>query len=145
MTYCSTTRPCLRIAFLRNLSPAFFVPRLRDEALQHLTFVVDGSPEVVPLAVDLYEKPRRGAIASGWISCPPDAPLPDLGGEHRPKPVPPKPNRLVTDLDSTLVQQILNVPKRQRGTGVYIMTAKRMISDDVLKYLKGSRLVIWER
>src|SRR6056297_1444010 len=49
----------------------------------------------------------------------PDAPLPDLGGEHRPKPVPPEPNRLVTDLDTTLVQQILNVPERQREPDVH--------------------------
>src|SRR6056297_471711 len=104
--------------FLKEFQRCLLVPRLRDEALQHLTFVVDGSPEVVPLAVDLYENlvevpsPVAGFHAS-------DAPLPDLGGEHRPKPVPPEPNRLVTDLDTTLVQQILDVSERQREADVH--------------------------
>jgi hypothetical protein len=34
----------------------------------------------------------------------------DLGGEHRAEPVPPKPHRLVADIDATFMQQILDVP-----------------------------------
>src|SRR6056297_1629700 len=104
--------------FLKEFQRCLLVPRLRDEALQHLTFVVDGSPEVVPLAVDLYENlVEVPSPVAGFHA--PDAPLPDLGGELRPKPVPPEPNRLVTDLDTTLVQQILDVPERQREPDVH--------------------------
>ena len=39
-----------------------------------------------------------------------NAPLPDLGGEHRPKPVPPKPYSLVTDIDASFEQEILDLP-----------------------------------
>jgi len=42
-----------------------------------------------------------------------DLPLSDLGGEHRAKPVPPKPDGLVADVDPTLGQKILDVAKRQ--------------------------------
>ena len=34
----------------------------------------------------------------------------DLGGEHRAEPVPPKPHRLVANINTALVQQILDVP-----------------------------------
>ena len=39
-----------------------------------------------------------------------NAPLPDLGGEHRPKAVPPKPYSLLTDIDTTLEQEIFDLP-----------------------------------
>ena len=36
--------------------------------------------------------------------------LPRLGGKQRTEPVPPKPNRLVTDVDATFEQQIFDLP-----------------------------------
>src|SRR5215467_7620164 len=43
----------------------------------------------------------------------------DLGGEHRAKPVPPKPDRLVANVDSALGEQILDVAQRQRAPHVH--------------------------
>ena len=43
----------------------------------------------------------------------------DLGGEHRAEPVPPKPHRLVANIYTALVQQILDVPQRQREPDVH--------------------------
>ena len=40
--------------------------------------------------------------------------LPDLGCEHRTKPMPPVSDRLVADLNAALVQQIFNIPELQR-------------------------------
>jgi hypothetical protein len=37
-----------------------------------------------------------------------------VGGEHRAKPVPPEPDRLVAEVDPALGQQILGVAERQR-------------------------------
>jgi hypothetical protein len=34
----------------------------------------------------------------------------DLGGEHRAEPVPPEPHRLVANINTALMQQILDVP-----------------------------------
>src|ERR1700690_1399993 len=48
-----------------------------------------------------------------------DASLSDLGGEYRPKPVPPKPDGLVADVDPTLGQKILDVAQRQRVSDVH--------------------------
>ena len=39
-----------------------------------------------------------------------NAPLPDFRGEHRPEPVPPKPYSLVTDIDASFEQEILDLP-----------------------------------
>jgi hypothetical protein len=48
-----------------------------------------------------------------------NAPLPDLLGEQRTKPVSPEPNRLVADIDATFEQQIFNLPQWQRVTDVH--------------------------
>jgi hypothetical protein len=43
----------------------------------------------------------------------------DLGREHRAEAVPPEPNRLVTNLDPTLVQQVFDIAERQREPDVH--------------------------
>jgi hypothetical protein len=35
----------------------------------------------------------------------------DLRGEHRTKPVPPEPHRLVTDIDPSFMKQVLDLPQ----------------------------------
>jgi hypothetical protein len=40
-----------------------------------------------------------------------NAPVPDLRGEQRAKPVPPEPKRLVADIDATFEQRIFNLPQ----------------------------------
>ena len=61
---------------------------------------------------------------------------PDLGCKHRAKAVPPIPHRLVTDADAPFVEQA-STCLRESGNPTYIITASRMISGDVLEYLKG--------
>ncbi len=43
-----------------------------------------------------------------------NAPLPDLCGEHWPKPVSPQTHRLVADVDATFEQNVFNLAQRQR-------------------------------
>ncbi len=45
--------------------------------------------------------------------------LPDLSSEHRTEPIPPEPNRLVADIDTTLKQKILDLPQRERIADVH--------------------------
>ncbi len=59
-----------------------------------------------------------------------NAPLPDLRGEHRTEPVPPKPHDFVADIDTALEQEIFYLPKRQR---IYIITTRRITSGELLK------------
>jgi len=51
-----------------------------------------------------------------------DAPLLDLGGKHRTKPVPPKPHCFMADVDAAFEQQILNLPQRQRITDIQVLS-----------------------
>ena len=63
--------------------------------------------------------------------------LPDLGGEHRAKLVPPKPDRIMADVDPALGQEILDVAQRRRVL-TYIITTRRITSGELLKYRNGS-------
>jgi len=64
-----------------------------------------------------------------------DASLSDFGSEYRPKPVPPKPDCLVADLDPALGQKILEL-RSDSGYLTYIITTRRMTSGELLKYRK---------
>ena len=95
-----------------------FVPFLGDVALQDFTLLVDRSPQVMTLAVDLHEH---------LVEMPfplPEAthvvyPLPsDVGSKHRPEPVPPEPHCLVAEVNPALEKQVLDVPQAQRKTHV---------------------------
>jgi len=48
-----------------------------------------------------------------------NAPLPNLGGEHGTKPVPPEKHRLVADVDATIEQQTLELPQRKRIADIH--------------------------
>jgi len=48
-----------------------------------------------------------------------NAPFSDFRSEHWTKPVPPKPNRLVTDIDAPLEQQIFYLSQRKRITDIH--------------------------
>src|SRR5208337_3153255 len=73
-----------------------------DDRFQVLAFVVDSAPEIAELSVDLHkhlvQMPPPLRIAAHVR----DPLLADLGGEHRAKPVPPKPDRLMADVDPAL-------------------------------------------
>src|ERR1039457_3524366 len=76
--------------------------------------MIDGSPEIAELAIDLHENliqmpaPLRIAAQMRYPL------LTDLGSEDGAKPVPPKPDCLVADVDPALGQKILDVAQRQR-------------------------------
>ena len=48
-----------------------------------------------------------------------NAPLPDLYGEHWPKPGPPQTHRLVTNIDATFEQNVFNLAQRKRIADVH--------------------------
>lgn len=102
--------------------------------------MIDSLPQIAAFAVDLHEHlvemppPVAGPHAL-------DAALSVLSREDRTKAEPPEPNRLVADVDAALVKKILDVPQRERER-TNIMTASRMISGLLWKYLKGSRFVM---
>ena len=55
-----------------------------------------------------------------------------LRGKHLAEPVPPEPHRLMTNVDATLGQQILNW-RSVKGYRTYIITVGRITSGELLK------------
>src|SRR5271156_5476301 len=94
---------------LEKLQRRSLVPPRGDYGFQNLAFVIDSPPEIAELAVDLHEHliqmpaPLRIAAHMRYPL------LSNLGGEHRPKPIPPKPDCFVADVDPALGQKIFDV------------------------------------
>ena len=95
------------------------VAGLGGEGFQDFTLVINGPPQIVLLAVDLHkhlvEVPAPMGIDPHAVNALPS----DFSGEHRAKPVPPEAHGFVAEIDPTLGQQILDVPKRQRVFDVH--------------------------
>ena len=95
------------------------VPGLRDEALQHFAFVIDGAPQIVFNPVDLdenfVEMPPPMAKSSRRVK----AISADLRSGNRPEPVPPEPHRLMRDVDPTIMKQVFHIPQRKRIADIH--------------------------
>lgn len=102
--------------FSEELQSRLPVPPLHHEAFEHLALVVDSTPEAVLHPIDLHEDlievPAPMLMRAHGV----DAPPADHGRENHPEPVLPKPHGVMRDLDSALVQKILHVAQRERGT-----------------------------
>ena len=55
----------------------------------------------------------------GMSVLPLDTFLANLGCENRAEPIPPKPNRLVTDINASLMQQVFNISNRKREPDIH--------------------------
>src|ERR1700722_9638299 len=84
---------------LEKLQRRSLVPLRGDDRFQDLAFMVDGAPEIAELAVDLHERLIQMPPPLDEAAHVRDASLADLGGEHWAKPVPPKSDGLVADVD----------------------------------------------
>jgi len=92
---------------------------LGEVALEHLALLIDRSSKVMHLAVDLHINLIKVPSLLPK-ALPPAHPLAAKGsGEQRAEPVPPVPNRLVTDVDPALGQQFRYVSQAQRKPHVH--------------------------
>src|SRR5262245_45708165 len=80
--------------------------------LEYLALVINSPPEIVRLAIDPDKHFVQVPTPAG-IRLVLNPLLADRRGERRTEPVPPEPHRLVTDIDPTFEQQILDLPQRQ--------------------------------
>ncbi len=71
------------------------------------------------LAVDLLEDLVQMLLPIRIRSHLTDPVSADLSREHRTKSVPPKPNRLVTDINPSLMQQVFNISQRKRISNIH--------------------------
>ena len=90
-----------------------------DVAFQDLSFVIHGPSQIdhlpIELHVHLVEVPAPLTETTHRAYALPA----DIAGKHRTEPVPPHPHGLVTDVDTALEKQVLNVSQRQRESHVH--------------------------
>lgn len=98
----------------QELQSCGFVTLSGNVRFQDLTLMVHRTPQVMSLAVDLYEHLIK--VPAPVSNAPHSAdPLPaDVCGKQRSEPVPPEPHRLVTNINAALEKQIFNIPQAQR-------------------------------
>jgi hypothetical protein len=99
-----------------HCSPA--IPPFRRENLEHLTLVIDSSPQVMRLAIDPHEHFVRVPLPLR-IAPVLDTTLANLGSKHWTESIRPEPYRLMADVDAALEHQILDMAQRQRITDVH--------------------------
>jgi hypothetical protein len=99
--------------FSEELKGCLAISALRDIGFQHLTFMIHCAPKVVRLAINSYEDFVQMPSPIGVGSKLLNTFLSDLGSEQRTKSVPPIPNRFMADIDPALMQQVLDIAKRE--------------------------------
>ncbi len=104
--------------FLKEFQCCSFVSAFGDNGFQHLTFVIDSPPKIMPLAIHLHENLVNVPLPFGEGAQLLHTLSSDLRSKHRPEPVPPISDSFVAHVDASLVQQIFDIPKRERETDV---------------------------
>jgi hypothetical protein len=84
---------------LQELQRRSLVSPRRDQRFQDLAFVIDSPPKVAEFAIDLHEDLIQMPTPLSEAPHLRNPLVSDLCREHRAKPVPPKSDRLVADVD----------------------------------------------
>jgi hypothetical protein len=105
--------------FPQEFQSRFAVTALGHKAFKHLALVVHGPSKRVRLTVDLQEN----LVEVQLPMCPWPHPVhpsaADLSREHQTEPVPPKPYRLMADVDAAFMQKIFHIPQRERKPHIH--------------------------
>jgi hypothetical protein len=122
--------------FLQESQSPGFITFLRDIALENLALVIDRAPKVVPLAVDLYEHFIKVPAPLAITLHPAHALATNVGSNKRAEPVPPQPHvswQILIPRSNNRSSTL----RKLSGNRTYIITTRRMISGDELKYRNG--------
>ncbi len=104
--------------FIEEFQCCSFVSPFRDNGFQHLTFVINGPPKIMPLAIYLHKDLVHMPLPFGVCSKLLNTLSSGLRSKHRTKPVPLIPDSFVAHVDASLVQQVFDIPKREREADV---------------------------
>ena len=87
------------------------IPALRNVAFQHFAFVIHSPPKVVRLVVDSHENLVQMPLPIRTSAQLLNAFLSDPGSRQRDETVLPETDRLMADINTAFVQQILDITK----------------------------------
>jgi hypothetical protein len=105
--------PCALSNFRISFSAAPLVSSGLDQDIQNLTFTIHGAPQIHVPAIDRDEHLiKMPAWVCGWMRSP------ELSGIGDDKLYAPAANSFIGDIDATLGQQILDIPKAQRKSEI---------------------------
>jgi hypothetical protein len=104
---------------LEEAHRCFLVALLSNVTFEDLTFVIDSSPQVVRLAINLYEHLIDVPPPVSKSTHPADPLSLDVSCKHRTEPVPPMPNRFMSEVDAAFCKQILYDPQTERKADVH--------------------------
>jgi hypothetical protein len=96
---------------LRKRQRCLAIPPFRGENLKHLTFVIDSPPQIVSLAIDLYEDLVE-VLAPVRICVVMKPTFPYLDYANWAEPVPPESYRLMADVDAPFMKKVFNIAER---------------------------------
>ena len=101
--------------------------------------MINGTPKIMPLAIDLHKNFVQMPPPVRICTHPADPVSPDLSSKHRAKSIPTVPNRFVANVDAALVQQVHDVSERKWKANVH---HDRQANDlrAAVKILEGVRL-----
>ena len=97
--------------FLQERKCSLLIPGFCHVAFQHLTFVVDGAPQVMLYAVDLHEDLIEMPLPLRMLPHKARAFRPDLAGEDWTKKIDSEPYVLMANIDAALMKKVFNVAK----------------------------------
>jgi len=109
LSWCAVSLHC----FLQKGKCSLLIPGLGNVALEHLTFMIDGTPEVMLVPVDLHENLIEMPLPLSMLTHVGGALRSDLTGEDRAEPIDPEPHAFMADIDPTLVKKVFNISKRE--------------------------------
>ncbi len=104
--------------FLKEFQCCSLVSAFGDNGFQYLALVIDRPPKIVPLAIHLHENLVHVPLPFGECAQLLNTLPSDLSSKHRANPVATLADSLAAHVDASLVQQIVDVPKRERETDV---------------------------
>ena len=108
-----------RFIFSEEFQCRFSVPALGDIAFKHFTLVIDSAPQVVRFTVDLHKNLVKMPLPIRMSAKVLNSFSSDLRGKQWTEPDPPETDRLMANIDTAFVQQILHVPKRKSISNVH--------------------------
>ncbi len=104
--------------FPEEFQCCLLVSTFGNDCFQHFALMIDGPPKTKPLTIHLHENLVRVPLPFGVCSQLLSTLSSDLSSKHRAKPVPPISDSFVPHVDASLVQQVTDIPKRERETDV---------------------------
>ncbi len=104
---------------LEEFQRCSFVSAFGDNGFHHLTFLINSTPKIVPLAIHLHKNLIHVPLPFEVCSHLPNTLSSDFSSKYRAKPVPPISDSFVPHVDASLVQQVFDIPKRKRETDVW--------------------------